>query len=117
MEKEPTGDVALMPLTFASPSYGTNTEPYHRIKQKIVKWIAADCLAYKTMETRAFRGMTRSLDLKCPEFGSKSITSQVVHCPEYYLVFVAIFNMFFPITEVANAITRKWKLWRARLEK
>ena len=32
MKKEATRDAALMQCTFAAPSYGTNTQPYHSIK-------------------------------------------------------------------------------------
>ena len=75
VKKEAAGDAALMRHTFATPSYGTDTQPFHRIKRTIAKWIAADCLPYKTVETRAFRAMTRSLDPKCPDFGRKAMTS------------------------------------------
>ena len=95
VKKEPAGDVALMRHTFTAPSYGTDTQPYHRIKRTIAKWIAADCLPYRTVETRAFRAMTRSLDPKCPDFGRKAITSQVEHCPEYCLLLSAFLNLFF----------------------
>ena len=75
VKKEAAGDAALMRRTFAAPSYGTDTQPFHRIKRTIAKWIAADCLPYKTVETRAFRAMTRSLDPKCPNFSRKAMTS------------------------------------------
>ena len=52
-------------------------QPFHWIKQTIAKCIAAEYLLYKTIETRAFRAMTRSLDPKCPDFGRKAMTSQV----------------------------------------
>ena len=67
MKKEAAGDAALMRRTFAAPSYGTNTQPFHRIKRTIAKWIVADCHPYRTVETCAFRAMTRSLDPKCPD--------------------------------------------------
>ena len=117
VKKEAAGDAALMRRTFAAPSYGTDTQPFHRIKRTIAKWIAADCLPYRTVETGAFRAMTRSLDPKCPDFGRKAMTSQVRRCPEYCSVLAIVFNMFFPFVEVANADTAMWKLWRARLEK
>ena len=75
VKKEAAGDAALMRRTFAAPSYGTDTQPFHRIKRTIAKWIAADCLPYRIVETCAFRAMTRSLDLKCPDFGRKAMTS------------------------------------------
>ena len=56
-------------------------------------------------------------DKECPDFGRNAITSQVGHCPEYYLIFATIFDMLFPIIEVATVGTRKWRLWRAGLEK
>ena len=74
MKKEAPGDAALMRCTFAAPSYGTDTQPYHWIKQTIAKWIAADCLPYRTVETAAFKVMTRNLDPKCPDFSRKAIT-------------------------------------------
>ena len=58
-KKEPAGNVGLMRCTFAAPSYGTDTQPFLRIKWTIAKWIAADCLPYRTVETHAFRAMTR----------------------------------------------------------
>ena len=75
LKKELAGNVTLMQRTFAAPSYKTNTQPYQRIKRTIAKWIAADCLPYRIVETRTFRAMTRSLDPKCPNFGTKAITS------------------------------------------
>ena len=66
VKKEAAGDAALMRCTFIAPSYGTDTQPYHRIKQTIAKWIAADGLLYRIVETAVFRAMTRSLDPKCP---------------------------------------------------
>ena len=97
VKKEAAGDAALMRRTFAAPSYGTDTQPFHRIKRTIAKWIAADCLPYRTVETAAFRAMTRSLDPKCPDFGRKAMTSQVRRYPQYYSVFAIVFNMFFPV--------------------
>ena len=75
VKKEAAGDAALMRRTFVALSYGTDTQPYHRIKRTIAKWIAADCLPYRTVETTVFRAMTRSLDPTCPDFGKKAITS------------------------------------------
>ena len=75
VKKEAAGDAALMRYTFAAPSYGTDTQPFHWIKGTIAKWIAADCLPYKIVEMRVFRAMTRSLDPKCPDFGRKAMTS------------------------------------------
>ena len=115
MKKEATGDAALMRCTFAALSYGTDTQPFHRIKWTIAKWIAADCLLYRTVEMHAFRAMTRSLDPKCPDFGRKAMTSQVRRYPEYCSVLAIVFNMFFPFVEVANAGTAMWKLWRTGL--
>ena len=46
-KKEPAGDVGLMRRTFAALSYGTNTQPFHRIKRTITERIAADCLPYR----------------------------------------------------------------------
>ena len=95
VNKEATGDAALMRHTFAAPSYGTDMQPYHRIKRTIEKWIAADYLPYRTVDTAAFRTMTRNADPKCPDFGRKAITPQVGHCPEHYTVLPEFFNMFF----------------------
>ena len=55
VKKEVARDAALMRHTFAAPSYGTDTQPFHRIKRTIAKWIAADCLPYRTVETRDVR--------------------------------------------------------------
>ena len=117
VKKEATGDAALMRRTFAALSYGTDMQPFHRIKRTIAKWIVADCLLYRTVKMHAFRAMTRSLDPKCPDFGRKAMTSQVRRYPEYYLVLAIVFNMFFPFVEVANADTAMWKLWRVGLQK
>ena len=117
VKKEAAGDAALMQRTFAAPSYGIDTQPFNRIKRTIAKWIAADCLPYRIVETRAFRAMTRSLDPKCPDFGRKAMTSQVRRCPEYCSVFAIVFKMFFPFVEVANADAAIWKLWHVGLEK
>ena len=95
VKKEAAGDAALMRRTCAAPSYGTDTQPYHWIKRTIAKWIAADCLPYRTVETATFRAMTRNLDPKCPDFGRKTITSQVGHCHEYFLVPTTFLNIFF----------------------
>ena len=75
VKKEALGDATLMRHTFAAPSYGTDTQPYHWIKRTIVKWIVEDCLPYRTVETATFRAMMRNLDPKCPDFGRKAITS------------------------------------------
>ena len=95
VKKEATGDATLMQRTFVAPSYGTDTQPFHRIKRTIAKWIVADCLPYRIVEMRAFRAMTRSLDPKCPDFGRKAMTSQVRHCPEYCSVFAIVLTCFF----------------------
>ena len=101
VKKEVAGDAALMRRTFVAPSYETDTQPHHQIKRTIANWIAADCLPYRIVETAAFRAMTRSLDLKCPDFGRKAITPQVRHCHEYCSVLPEFLNMFFPIIAVA----------------
>ena len=95
VKKEAAGDAALMRPTFAAPSYGTDTQPYHRIKRTIAKWVVVDCLPYRTVETAAFRAMTRNLDPQCPDFNRKAITSQVGHCLEYCLVLPTFLNVFF----------------------
>ena len=71
-----------------SPSYGVDSAAYHRVRRSIGKWIAADCLPYHTVQTTAFRAMTRSLDPKCPDFGRKGITVEVVDllCKCWFLV-------------------------------
>ena len=73
VKKEPANDGALMQRTFAAPSYGTDTLPYHQIKRTIAKWIAAHSLLYRIVETCAFKWMTRRSDLKCPDFRRKAI--------------------------------------------
>ena len=95
VKKEAARDAALMRHTFAAPSYRTDTQPFHRIKRTIAKWIAADCLPYRTIEMHAFTAMTRSLDPKCPDFSTKAMTSQVRRCPQYCSVLTIVFNMFF----------------------
>ena len=117
VKKEAAGDAALMQCTFAPPSYGTDTQPFHRIKRTIAKWIAADCLPYRTVETHAFKAMTRSLDPKCPNFGRKAMTSQVRSYSQYCSVFAIVFNIFFPFVEVANSGIAMWKLWAAGIQK
>ena len=94
-EEGSSGDVALIRCGFAALSYKTDTQPYHWIKWRIAKWIAANCLPYKIVETTTFRVMTRNLDPKCPDFGRKAITSQVGHCPKDCLVLPTFLNMFF----------------------
>ena len=79
VKKEPLGDVDLMQHAFAAPSCRTDTQAYHRINCTIAKWIAADCLPYRTIETCAFMKMMRSLDPKCPNFYRNTLTSQVRH--------------------------------------
>ena len=74
-KQEPAGDIGLMQCTFATLSYRINTQPFHRIKRTIANWIAANCLPYRIVEMRTFRAMTRSLDLKCPDFRRKAMTS------------------------------------------
>ena len=75
LKKEAARDAPLMRCTFATPSYETYTQPFHRIKRTIAKWIAVNCLPYRIVEMRTFRAMTRSLDPKCPDFGRKAMTS------------------------------------------
>ena len=101
VKKEAAGDAALIQCTFAAPSYGTDTQPYHRIKQTIAKSITADCLPYRIVETTTFKAMMRKLDPKCPDFSKKAITSQVGHCPKYCSILPTFLNMFFPIIAVA----------------
>ena len=117
VEKMWEGKFALMQRTFVAPFYEPGTQPYNQIKRTIAKWIAVDCLLYRTMEMRTFRAMMRSLDLKWPNFRRKAITSQVGHCPEYCSVLSAFFNMSFSIIEGANACIGNWKLWHAGIEK
>ena len=97
VKKQPAHDSALMRRTFAAPSYGPNTQPYNRIKRTIAKWIAADCLPYRIVETAMFRAMMRNLDPKCPDFSRKAIISQMGHCHEYCSVLPTFLNMCFPI--------------------
>ena len=52
VKKEAAGDAALMRCTFATPSYGTDTQPFHQIERTIAKWIAVDCLLYRIVEMR-----------------------------------------------------------------
>ena len=96
VKKEIARDAALMQRTFVALSYRTDTQPYHQIKRTIAKWIAADCLLYRTVETAMFRAMRSSLDPKCPNLGRKAITSQVGHCHEYCSVLLEFLNIFFP---------------------
>ena len=96
VKKDQDSDAALMRCTFTAPSYGTDMQPHHRIKRTIAKWIAADCLPYKTVETPTFKAMMRNLVPKCPNFGRKAITSQVGHYPEYFLVLLVFLTCFFP---------------------
>ena len=117
VKKEAAGNTTLMRHTFAAPSYEPDMQPYNRFKRTIAKWIVVDCLPYRIVEMCAFRAMTRSLDPKWPNFGRKAITSQVGHYPEYCLVLSTSVNTSFSIIEVANACTRKWKVWYARIEK
>lgn len=77
IKKGAPGDVQLMERFVKSPSYGVDSAAYHRLRRSIGKWIAADCLPYRTVQTTAFRAMTRSLDPKCPDFGRKGITTEV----------------------------------------
>ena len=95
VKKEAPGDATLMRHTFVAPSYKTDTQPYHRIKRTIAKWIAADYLPYRIVDTTVFRAMARNLDPKCPDFGGKAITSQVGHYHEYCSVLPAFLNIFF----------------------
>ena len=82
----------LMRRTFAALSYGPNMQPYNRIKWTIAKWIVADCLPYRVVEMCAFRAMMRSLGLKCPGFGRKTITT----VPKYCSIFQHFLTCFFP---------------------
>ena len=91
VKKEAASDAALMQRIFAAP----DMQPYNRIKRTIAKWIAADSLPYRIVETCVFKAMMRNLDPKCPDFGRKAITFQLGHYPEYCLVLPAFFNMFF----------------------
>ena len=88
VKKEPAGDIGLMRRTFATLFYRPNMQSYNRIRQTMAKWIVVDCLLYRMMS---------SLDLKCPDFGRKAITSPVGHRPEYCSVLPAFPNMFFPL--------------------
>ena len=117
VKKEATGEAALIRHTFAAPSYRIDTQPFHWIKQTVAKWIVADCLPYRTVEMCTFRAMIRSLDLKCPDFSRKAMTSQVRLCPQYCSVLAIVFNMFFPFVEVADVGTAMWKFWCAVLQK
>ena len=74
-KKEPASDVGLMRRTFVAPFYGTDTQSLHQIKRKTAKWIVADCIPYRTVETHTIRVMTWSLDPKCPDFGREAMTS------------------------------------------
>lgn len=73
------GDVRTLQRFVSSPSYGHDTAAYHRLRRSIGTWIAADCMPYRTVETAAFRAMSKSLDPKCPEFGRKGLTTEVRH--------------------------------------
>ena len=77
IKKDAPGDIQLMKHFVKSPSYGFDSVAYHRVRRSIGEWIAADCLPYCTVQTTAFRAMTRSLDPKCPDFGRKGITAEV----------------------------------------
>ena len=93
----PSCDAHLLPR----PTGLICNHTHHWIKRTLAKWIVADCLPYRTVETTPFKAMTRNLDPKCPNFGRKAIISHVGHCPKYYSVLLAFLNMFFPITAVA----------------
>ena len=95
MKTEPLGDVALMRCTFAAPSYGADTAAYHRLRRSVAKWIAANCLPYRTVEMRTFRAMVKSLDPKCPEFGRKALTAHVRHRPWYCFFHISFIFYFF----------------------
>ena len=77
IKKDDLGDVQLMEHFVKSPSYGVDSAAYLRVRRSIGKWIAADCLPYRTVQTMSFRFMTRSLDPKSPDFGRKVITAEV----------------------------------------
>ena len=53
-ERRP-GDVQLMKHSVKSPSYGVDSATYHQVRRSIGKWIAADCLPYRTVQAMAFR--------------------------------------------------------------
>lgn len=77
VSKPAVGDVRTLQRFVTSPSYGTDTGAYKRLRRSIATWVAADCLPYRTVETPAFRAMARSLDPKCPEYGRKGLTAEV----------------------------------------
>ena len=53
VKKEAARDAALMRCTFVAPSYRTDTQLYYQIKRTIAKWIVADWLPYRIVETAA----------------------------------------------------------------
>ena len=65
----------------------------------------------------AFRAMTRRLELKCPDFGRKTIRSQMGHYLEYCSLLPAFIDMLLSIIEVANAYTEEWNHWPTEIEK
>ena len=66
IKKDAPGDVQLMEHFVKSPSCGVDSATYHRVRRSIGKWIAADCLSYRTVQTTAFRAMTRKLGSQVP---------------------------------------------------
>ena len=77
IKKEAPGDMQLTEHLVKSPSYGVDSTAYHRVRRSIGKWIAANGLLYRKLQTTAFRAMTRSLDPKFPDFWRKGITAEV----------------------------------------
>ena len=69
-KKDAPGAVQLMEHFVKTPSYRVDNVAYHRVRRSIGKWAVTDCLPYRTVQTTAFRAMTRSLDPKCSDFGS-----------------------------------------------
>ena len=76
-KKDALGDIQLMEHFAKSPSYGADRTTYHRVRRSIGKWIATYCLPYHTVQTMAFKAMTRIFDPKCADFGRKGITVEV----------------------------------------
>ena len=62
IKEDAPADVQLMEHFVKSPSYGVDSAAYHRVMTSIGKWIAADCLPYRTVQTMTFRAMTKSFN-------------------------------------------------------
>ena len=62
---------------FKVPSYNATSEQAKRIKRAMARWIAADGIQLRVVETPAFREFTKVLDGKCPDVGRKAITNQI----------------------------------------